>query len=260
MSVAFLDEANECPLDIDEAYGAGNKVTQDGTAQLQFGCVSHLKEIYGGAREADLNGNVELTVTSGHFDRVFGGNKFSGDIKGTITVNVEETGCNPIIIGELYGGGNEAPYQTPAGGVGPTLNVRSFTSIGNIYGGGYGAAAVVTGDTHVNIEACIGSGSVGRAGAIGTITGNVYGGGNEAKVEGNTHVNIGTKLGQKHRLRIARRSHRSPAHQSREGSQNPRQHLWRRQQSRSDRQHQRHNRKIEVQPSVPLRGEKRSKS
>ena len=52
------------------------------------------------------------------------------------------------------------------------------------------------GSTHVNVDECIGSGSVGRAGAIGTITGNVYGGGNEAKVEGNTHVNIGTKLGQ----------------------------------------------------------------
>jgi hypothetical protein len=225
-----LDEAGDCPLEVEEVYGAGNKADQDGTAQIQLGCVSYLKEIYGGAREADLGGNVVLSITSGRFDRVFGGNNVNGDLKGTITVNVEETGCHPIIIGQLYGGGNLAPYKAPDGAAGPTLNVRSFTSIGDIYGGGYGASAIVTGDTYVNIDECLGvnhSSEVSETaahtgknidivvgedgsgtpitesvfqpahtvGAIGSIN-NVYGGGNAAKVTGSTHVNIGTQMGE----------------------------------------------------------------
>ena len=158
------------------------------------------------------------------FDRVFGGNNKSGTIHGTITVNIEETGCKPVIIGQLYGGGNEAPYETPEGRPGPTVNVKSFTSIGEIYGGGYGSTATVTGDTHVNINEVILSkeetgqttdyskqdfdGSVvdysdgtsvtlperiaNANGTIGAI-GNVYGGGNEAQVIGDTYVNIGTE-------------------------------------------------------------------
>ena len=225
-----IDEAGECPLEVEEVYGAGNKAAQDGAAQIQLGCVSYLKEIYGGAREADLGGNIVLSITSGRFDRIFGGNNVDGDITGTITVNVEETGCHPIIIGQLYGGGNMAAYTAPTGKAGPTLNVRSFTSIGDIYGGGYGASAVVTGDTFVNIEECLGDNAsseleataantgkninivVGEdgsgnsitetvfqpahtAGAIGSIN-NVYGGGNAANVVGKTTVNIGTKMGE----------------------------------------------------------------
>ena len=225
-----LDEAGDCPLEVEEVYGAGNKADQDGAAQIQLGCVSYLKEIYGGAREADLGGNVVLSITSGRFDRVFGGNNVDGDLTGTITVNIEETGCHPIIIRQLYGGGNLAAYSAPAGAAGPTLNVRSFTSIGDIYGGGYGASAIVTGDTYINIDECLGNNHssevsettahtgknidivVGEdgsgtpvtesvfqpahtVGAIGSIN-NVYGGGNAAKVNGNTYVKIGTKMGE----------------------------------------------------------------
>ena len=118
-------------------------------------CIPGLKAAYGGAQDADIQDDVVLTITNGTFDRIFGGNNVSGQIHGTITVNVEETGCHPIIIGQLYGGGNQAPYPGPDG-KGPTLNVKSFTSIGEIYGGGYGETAVVTGDTHVNINVCKG--------------------------------------------------------------------------------------------------------
>ena len=164
-----------------------------------------------------------------------------GTITGTITVNIEETGCRPIIIGQLYGGGNQAPYEAAPGKTGPTINVRSFTSIGDIFGGGYGKTATVKGDTHVNInvaegdfvnqdtdEELTGKKTISfqqfkrkddgtfvyedeqqtiretetkyidlyrpphAAGEIGGIN-NVYGGGNEARVEGNTKVSIGTE-------------------------------------------------------------------
>ena len=225
---AALDEADPdgCPLCIDEVYGGGNEAYQDGTSIIDLGCISYLRELYGGSKNADIDNDVVLNIVSGRFDRVFGGNNLGGTISGTITVNIEETGCHPIIIGQLYGGGNQAGYTAPSGQHGPTVNVKSFTSIGEIYGGGYGASADVTGDTYININECVGDNAnkelktesghtdeslhtgetktirvtesataeveipLHKSGEIGAI-GNVFGGGNAADVNGSTHVNIG---------------------------------------------------------------------
>jgi len=170
-------------------------------------------------------------------------------------VNIEETGCRPIIIGELYGGGNRAPYSvygytekrddeyniildengktvwipvetgvTPMA-ADPQVNVKSFTSIGTIYGGGYGETAEMVANPHVNINVVEHSGTAAQTrtakndptkyladyeGADRIIDGdrvinpphvkdkmgviqNVFGGGNAAKVVGNPYVNIGTE-------------------------------------------------------------------
>jgi hypothetical protein len=236
-----------CPLCVEEVYGAGNEANQDGSSNINLGCLSYLREIYGGAKNADVNSNVELTIQSGRFDRVFGGNNIGGCIRGSITVNIEETGCHPIIIGQLFGGGNQAAYSiygydSNGNPVEPTtstpnptrlyadpqVNVKSFTSIGDVYGGGFGASAVMVGNPYVTINECVGdnasveltetdqhtgwthfdidilnkaTGEVTQntitldmpthtAGAIGGI-GNVFGGGNEAPVHGNTNVLIG---------------------------------------------------------------------
>lgn len=209
-AVAFLDEADDqCLLHIDDVYGGGNEAYMEGNAQIKLGCITSLAVIYGGSKRANVGGDIVLNITSGHFDRIFGGNNESGLINGSITVNIEETGCNPITIGELYGCGNQAPYITPAGKADPTVNVKSFTSIGRIFGGGLGEGAVVTGNPTVNINEVVGmnpseypgktiSFSEGdvtlpehKEGAIGVI-GEVFGGGNAADVIGNTTVNIGT--------------------------------------------------------------------
>ena len=219
-AVTLLDEEGSCEFCVDEAYGGGKSAPMDAEAKLLMACIPGLKEAYGGAQNAEIEGDVTLTITNGTFNRVFGGNDESGYIKGTITVNIEETGCKPIIIGALYGGGNEAPYTAPTGKHGPTLNVRSFTSIGDIYGGGLGADAEVTGDTYVNINVCEGRWHEGTykyattpseisisdkidelnakgyhapafTSGIGVIH-TVFGGGNAAPVTGNTNVNIGT--------------------------------------------------------------------
>lgn len=155
-AVTMLEEESDCPFDVDEAYGGGKSAPMDGASNLIMACIPGLKAAYGGAEDANIEGDVSLNITNGYFDRVFGGNNVSGSIKGTITVNIEETGCKPIVIGQLYGGGNLAPYTAPTGQHGPTLNVRSFTSIGEIYGGGYGSTAIVTGDPYVNINVCDG--------------------------------------------------------------------------------------------------------
>ncbi len=224
-ATVHLHEATEngsviCPLNIGEVYGGGNTAFMDGTAGIELGCITGLEEIYGGAKNADIRADVVLTITSGQFHRVFGGNNMGGLISGSITVNIEETGCHPVIIGELYGGGNLAAYTAPTTGsyTGnyPEVNVKSFTSIGRIFGGGYGEDASVTGNPHVYIDEVVGLNSVtafsessftlkdpsnvsyvlalpGRAAnAIGGI-GTVYGGGNAAPVFGETNVFIGTK-------------------------------------------------------------------
>jgi hypothetical protein len=152
----MLQDMEGCEFDIDEAYGGGKSAPMDAEAQLLMACIPGLKVAYGGAQDADIQDDVTLTITNGTFDRVFGGNNVSGTIHGTITVNIEETGCREIVIGQLYGGGNQAPYTAPAGKQGPTLNVKSFTSIGDIYGGGYGETAVVTGNPYVDINVCDG--------------------------------------------------------------------------------------------------------
>lgn len=241
-----LEELGQCDYNVGDAFGGGNNADQDGDAILDVGCITGLDIAYGGASNADVNGDVKLNLTNGTYGRVFGGNNLGGAIRGSIFVNIEETGCNPIVIGELYCGGNEAAYSVYGyddhGNVNtsgdnpvphPVLNVKSFTSIGKIFGGGYGSTATLVGNPTVNVNVCEGKyyntfkGSdnvindnakvVGSAvkysesdagyangypipshakGAIGAIN-DVFGGGNEAKVIGNPTVNIGTEAGEK---------------------------------------------------------------
>ena len=251
-AVTLLDEGGACEFCVDEAYGGGKSAEMDAEAQLLMACIPGLQTVYGGAEAADVRGNVTLNITNGTFDRVFGGNNKSGTIGGDIQINIEETGCKPIVIGELYGGGNLAGYSiygfkqvTEGEGSSattkwvpieraddsealtgdnvhksPVVNVKSFTSIGAIYGGGYGTSAVMVGSPTVNINEVVGSPTTtpttgdfdenknykgkelniddhkitlpshqnGKIGAIGQ----VFGGGNAAKVIGDTHVNVGT--------------------------------------------------------------------
>ena len=247
-AVTMLDENSGCDFCVDEAYGGGKEAPMDAEAKLLMACIPGLSAAYGGAEAADIQGNVILNITNGTFNRVFGGNNLSGTISGTLTVNIEEVGCKPIIIGELYGGGNQAGYsiygydsdkQPKETGTrlfnDPQVNVKSFTSIGDIYGGGYGETAKMVGNPTVNINVVEGdwkdyvgdsnryneegymynaTGYKGETltiedtdgttitthdvdvpshakGKIGAIN-NVFGGGNAAKVIGNTNVNIGT--------------------------------------------------------------------
>ena len=107
-AVTLLEESGGCEFCVDEAYGGGKSAEMDAEAKLLMACIPGLKAAYGGAEAADVRGNVTLNITNGTFDRVFGGNNRSGTIDGSITVNIQEVGCRPIKIGELYGGGNQA--------------------------------------------------------------------------------------------------------------------------------------------------------
>ena len=244
-----------CPLAIDKIVGAGKNADVDGDCILVMGCMpSNPKtaEVFGGADNANVNGNVELTITSGTFGKVFGGNNLGGIIKGHIKVNIEETGCNPIKIDELYLGGNQAAYSrfgyydtgttdgfgrpiyqartdendshtavtNPAADAThtfpyaePVLNVISCTYIGKVFGGGLGNGAAMYANPTVNINMIQGdfanNATVGVPAKMTELSLNssdnpnnlgvlvdVYGGGNEAAVYGNTTVNVGTAIGQ----------------------------------------------------------------
>ncbi len=215
-AVTLLDENSGCSFCVDEAYGGGKSAPMDAEAKLHMACIPGLQAAYGGAEAAAIKGNVTLNITNGTFDRVFGGNNLSGTIDGSITVNIQEVGCRPIKIGELYGGGNQAGYSvygyndddTPKE-TGtklyddPQVNVMSFTSIGKVFGGGFGSGATMVGNPTVNVNEVYGkwyndntsvvgedeetpnhypipSHAKGKMGAIHT----VFGGGNAAKVMG----------------------------------------------------------------------------
>ena len=197
-----------CPIKVKDFYGAGNEAYMNGSAHLNVGCdAPKLDYLFGGAKNADVMGSIELNILNGTFGKVFGGNNAGGKIYGSITVNVDETKCSAIIIDELYGGGYNAPYDVNWGTYDPTtqkgdgtknadpqVNVISCTSIGQVFGGGYGAGAVITGNTHVNINMVKGVQSASitnNSDKLGTI-GTVFGGGNAANVVGDTYVNIGT--------------------------------------------------------------------
>ena len=205
-------------LSVEEIYGGGKSADMFGGAEICLSCMPNdwIGAIYAGAESANVENDVSLTLTSGKFEQVFGGNKSGGEIGGFVEVNIEENpDCStPIIIGELYGGGNEAAYTYSNLDSDPTyqsprVNVRAFTSIGTIYGGGKGAKATVTGNPMVNINVVEGGRTYAgetktvdgtkvtiydrsndsKMGAIG----NVFGGGNAAPVNGNTYVNIATE-------------------------------------------------------------------
>ena len=235
-AVAMLDEVNACPLVVDGIYGGGREAYMEGKASLEMGCITGMGEIYGGSEKADVGNDVELTLTSGHFGKVFGGNNKGGRIFGSIKVNIEQTGCVPITIDELYLGGNNAPYSVygytnqsytvdidgesvthyhlnESGTrlyADPELNIRSFKSIGNVYGGGKGAPATIVGNPQIDInvtQGWVNGEYVGEEPAYtqykqkpGILTADgvietVYGGGNAADVIGDPAIRIGDKMG-----------------------------------------------------------------
>lgn len=213
------DKCND--LNVGKVYGAGSHADMNGDVNVTLECMpdDYVAAVYGGAEMATVNGDVQLTVTSGKFGRVFGGNNEGGDIHGSITVNISEDGCKPLIIGELYGGGNAAPYsiygctpgtpwtpntsgtlyydETAKGRAAIQVNVYSCTSIGKVFGGGMGSTAKVIGSTHVWINPMKGVIDTNGDGVgelqpeIGKV-GQVFGGGGFADVKGNTRVDIGT--------------------------------------------------------------------
>lgn len=211
-----------CPMDIDELYSGGNEAPlissrtpsilyiEQSDIHVTLDCSAKVGMLFGGAKKADYVGNINLVVNGGTFNKVFGGNNQGGtitgnvtvtfnggsanevyggcnedgDITGTIIVNIDSTNSTctpPFWVGNVYGGGNEAAYSHAAGY--PEVNIINGTVRQNVYGGGFGSTAVVTGTPKVTI-------GVSDANKKASVLGNVFGGGNAAGITGSTDVNV----------------------------------------------------------------------
>ena len=182
-----IQQVGTCPIVTDGTYGGSKSADTDATIIVILDCVENGGEFYGGSYKANINSDVNIHITNGHYTKVFGGNDRAGTVNGKITITIEEYGCTPIVIDELYAGGNLAPYSVYGfktetekakdaagniipdldqripyrpGEVGarttpywdPRINIISATRIGAIYGGGYGAGATLIGNPHINVN------------------------------------------------------------------------------------------------------------
>lgn len=201
---------------IAEAYGGSKSadITGNVTFDVRGGTITN---VFGGSKgdlaslgtghankQANITGSVTLNLEGGEITNAFGGTNYNGNITGDITVNVIDFGgtCG-LDLTNVYGAGNLTPY-TPSNNAAPVVNVMHIAQApgirGNVYGGG--KEAQVTADPVVNIGYDDDSMS-GYLGAItipedvtlpttlrAFVTGRVFGGGEEAGVNGTTTVNM----------------------------------------------------------------------
>lgn len=185
-----------CPMKIREVYGGGNFASGN-AGTINIGCTGTLEPlgsgehyginqegiqyVYGGANQAEITSNITLNINSGIVENVFGGNNQSGSISGIIKVNINKDNTASCAehwyVGNVYGGGNVAAYSAPSGSLNyPEVNILNGTVSQDVFGGGLGEDARVTGNPVVNING-------------GTVSGKTFGGGSAAPVTGNPTVN-----------------------------------------------------------------------
>lgn len=232
-STINLSETPTCYRLVKEVFGGGNQAVITGDIVVNIPCGAQgLNDVYGASNDADVNGNVTLNVWGGVMDNVYGGLKgvvgSPKTISGNVTVNIYGGsmnsvfgGCNVTgnILGQIlvninvdtslcpneqkiinvYGGGNQAAYTAPAGTPNyPEVNFIHGTVENNVYGGGLGATAIVTGNPVVTIgkptTVIPASGQTTTTPTPSpntywsTVGNDVFGGGNAAQVTGNTKV------------------------------------------------------------------------
>lgn len=177
----------EHPVYIGDLYGGSNlaSITGNITLTVEGGIIGNIYAGSKGTNETDaaITGNVLLNIHGGTIGNAFGGSNVKGTIGGTITVNVYENSECALSIDNVYGGGQLAPYSHSAGY--PEVNIIKGTVNQDVFGGGLGAGAVVTGSPKVTIGAK--RESVAYPCRVG---GDVFGGGNAAAINGNTYVEV----------------------------------------------------------------------
>ena len=181
MVLSVYQESGTCEMVVDHAYGAGKDADTDATPVLKMDCVGYMERVFGGSTNADVYNDIVLTITNGNYGEVYGGNDRDGAVYGSITVNIEEGGCLPIHIGNLYAGGYMAPYSK----YGYEKNTDGTYKRDAVSGK---LIPLKSGDNPVN-DPCI---NVISASSIG----NIYGGGYQAAVVANPHVNVNMKAGR----------------------------------------------------------------
>ena len=180
-----VQQDGSCKLIIDKTTAGSKEATIDAQTNTALDCVEEGGVFYAGSTSADILNDVHVRITNGKYTKVFGGNEKAGTITGSITIDIEERGCTPIEIDELYAGGYLAPYSVygysterrevkdeygnviagltqripykkgDAGALAtpsrdPQINIISATKIGKIYGGGFMAELI--GSPRINVN------------------------------------------------------------------------------------------------------------
>ena len=154
--------------------GSGNLTTEPESGRMSFGTNVVIADetviennVYGGGNYGFALESTKLYIMGGTVQHsVFGGSNQNKGPKIDISMK------GGTIAGNLYGGSNTS------GAIADTAFVNvSGGTVTNVFGGGYGSATNMEKGTVVNVSG-------------GTINNNVYGGGEEGTVTGNTHVNV----------------------------------------------------------------------
>lgn len=117
------------------------------------------------------------------YSDVFNGGNNAG-IAGDNTTLPRAIYLKGIVNGNVYGGCNRGGTMAETF----VYCLEGAKVLGNVYGSGFGDTTSVTGDTYVNISSALDDGSLSNP--LTTISGNVYGGGAAAPVNGNTVVEL----------------------------------------------------------------------
>lgn len=206
-------------------YGGGNADTVGG-AQV-FVTSGKVDYLFGGGKgdnnsgaKAKVDGNDTIAITGGRILKAFGGSNLNGDITGRVHLRVEKS-TDSLFIGEVYGGGNYAAGHAGTITIGCTGNWSTahnshndstnrigyeLEGISVVYGGANRAAVtsdsikltissgivdsvfggnnqsgIISGKIQVNID---------KTGTCDWYVGHVFGGGNHARYNDTTEVNI----------------------------------------------------------------------
>lgn len=177
-------------MHIAEVYGGGNEAPSS-AGTITVGCTGTgptegIGDLYGGANNANISGDIQVDITEGRITNVYGGNNTGGTISGSITVNIEKEGDACVWeIGNVFGGGNLANFANQA-----NVNIKKGTITHCVYGGGNRAnvgSSVVTLTDGLITEGLYG-GCNSEGSVTGDITLNVNGG--QVGVDANNKANI----------------------------------------------------------------------
>jgi len=230
---------NGCASSIKDVYGGGNAAPVPNSKVVING--GDIKRVFAGGNgesgtpahigwntaanpnpDTDSYGTgiASADIKGGSIEQVFGGSNANGKIRTSSALDVNKDGACPMIIGEVYGGGNLAAGNAGSISIGCTGDLvpgntgqaanpsnigTTLEGIGTVYGGAN--AADVSNSIYLQIKKGIVNkvfGGNNTSGAIsGTIkvdinqesgcdwyVGEVYGGGNHADYNGTPDVNI----------------------------------------------------------------------
>lgn len=158
------------------AGGQGETAIVSGNTLADITGSTIAQSVYGGGNAGQVVGNTDVNISTSLVDDcVYGGGKSANIATSNVDIKSSE------ITNNVYGGGEEGQVLTNSNT--STVVTMDDSFAGNVFGGGKGQSATVAGTTSIEISAS----TIHKQ----TDTqGNVYGGGDQGAVKGNTIINI----------------------------------------------------------------------